>query len=186
LCEAIALRTTRDKLTGFENWSNCMPIDASTVRSLLRYDESTGEFFWLHRRNRQLAGAKAGGMKSTGHIDIAIFRKRYFAHRLAWLYVYGAWPTKPLDHINGNPADNRICNLRELEVWQNNQNRHRVSRSKSGSKLLGTSYCKREQKWRASIGIDGRKLSLGYFHSEEEAHAAYLEGKRKHHPFSTL
>jgi hypothetical protein len=64
------------------------------------------------------AGDPAGSSRG-GYTYIRIDRKRYAAHRLAWLYVYGTFPPRLLDHINGCPGDNRIGNLREATPHQN-------------------------------------------------------------------
>ena len=43
-------------------------------------------------------------------------------HRLVWALVYGKFP-KQIDHINGNPKDNRVENLREVTPSENDMNR---------------------------------------------------------------
>ena len=55
----------------------------------------------------------------TGHIRICIMRVKYLAHRLAWLYVTGSWPSQDIDHIDGDPTNNRFANLREVTHQEN-------------------------------------------------------------------
>lgn len=91
-----------------------MPLVTQTeLRELLSYDEKTGVFRW---RRSVSAKAKessiAGSMGGGGRLYIGIRQKRYHAHRLAWFYVYGSWPTANIEHVNGVRSDNRIENLR--------------------------------------------------------------------------
>lgn len=80
------------------------------------------------------------------------------------------------DHINGNPLDNRRANLRLATRSQNNMNRKKSSRNKSGFK--GVSLHKQNGKWVARIGKDGKYKHLGLFNTPEEAYAAYCEAAK--------
>lgn len=110
------------------------------------------------------------------------------AHRLAWLLHYGSWPSRHIDHINGDRADNRIANLRECDDAENQQNlRAATAASKSG--LLGVTtrtYRNGAVRYAASIQVDGTKRYLGVYGTPEEAHSAYRAAKRQLHPFGTL
>jgi hypothetical protein len=104
-------------------------------------------------------------------------------HRLAFLYVTGSWPSGFVDHINGNPLDNRFCNLRDVPKAINCQNlRRALSNNKCG--LLGASP--RHGKWAATIMSKGVRIHIGTFNTPEEAHAAYVSKKRELHPGCTL
>ncbi len=91
-----------------------------------------------------------------------------------------------VDHINGDPTDNRRSNLRICTVSQNLMNRGANSNSKSGFK--GVSPCHSNGRWRATINIAGSKQKhLGYFDTPEEAHAAYVEAAKQFHgEFATM
>jgi hypothetical protein len=94
-------------------------LAAERLRERLRYDGGTGVFTRRVGSGHARAGEIAGSVHSTGYVRIGIDGGKYTAHRLAWLYVHGVWPSDQIDHINRNRSDNRIANLRER--------RHRVA-----------------------------------------------------------
>ena len=89
------------------------------LKELLIYAPKTGRFYWRKQQGSVSAGSEAGNTRSTGYRLIAIDKHLHYAHRLAWLYVYGVHPTGDIDHDNGNPADSRIATLRELPRSKN-------------------------------------------------------------------
>ena len=109
----------------------------------------------------------------------------YMLHRLAWLYVAGKWPDGVIDHIDGDKGNNRFANLRDVTVSVNGQNQKRAM-PHNGCGFLGVTFAKKVQRYRANINIDGRGRSLGYFDTPEEAHAVYLQEKRRHHAGCTI
>lgn len=161
-------------------------LTAARLRELLHYDPETGVFTWrANRGGAALAGSKAGHpSKKDGYIRINVDCRLCLSHRLAWMYVHGVFPTKHLDHINGIRDDNRIENLREATSAQNNQNPSLRSDNKSG--LIGVSWHKPRGKWKAQIQFENANRHLGLFCTKEEAHAAYLEAKRKLHLFNPV
>ena len=112
----------------------------------LTYDKDTGVFLWVGGvRN----GRVAGSLDEYGYIRISIKRKKYRAHRLAWLYCYGRFPEFEIDHINRIKTDNRICNLRDVSSSKNSENTKIRSDNKSGVK--GVSWNKAENRWYVHI-----------------------------------
>jgi HNH endonuclease len=153
-------------------------VTAERLRELLNYDPETGVFTWRLADGRLVTGGDVAGTRhSRGYIVISVGGRRYFAHRLAWLYVTGAWPTHHIDHVNGVAHDNRIANLREATPAQNTRNGKLHRDNKSG--LKGVSRAGNH--WRATIGIGRRTVHLGCFKTPEAAHAAYCVAARKHH-----
>lgn len=153
------------------------------LKELLHYDPETGIFRWAKTRcSTARAGQETACCNSHGYRVIRLDYRLYGAHRLAWLYVHGAQP-EHIDHINGVRSDNRISNLRAATKAQNQQNFRRANRN-NANRLLGVydSY----GKWRSAIMVNGVSRHLGTFASPELAHAAYIEAKRKYHPFCTL
>jgi len=141
------------------------------LKELLKYDWDTGLFIWTSRRS-MFAGKIAGTTDNDGYIKITINSRRFFAHRLAWLYVNGKWPSREIDHINGDPSDNSIENLREATRSQNRANirYHRNNKTKT----KGICYVKYglTYKWRTSVMANGRR-SYSFFDTKEEAQSAY-------------
>lgn len=145
------------------------------LKEILQYNENTGIFTWLKKttnciHNRIVVGSVAGSVSKRGYLQIVINNKRYFSHRLAWLYVYGKYPNNNIDHINGITNDNRIENLRDVTQRTNSQNR---KTHRKGS-LVGSSYCKKRNKWRSTIYFNRKRYHLGYFETALEAHNIYL------------
>ena len=156
-------------------------MDAHTLRSVLDYDPDTGKFTWKVRPSaRTFAGDTAGCIDKEGYRLIKYRRKVYFAHRLAWLYVYGEWPKDKTDHINGAKSDNRIANLRDVTNSQNMQNQHRAMRT-NRSGLLGVCTGKRGNRFAAVISVSGKQHRLGWFDTPKEAHEVYMNAKKANH-----
>lgn len=79
-------------------------------------------------------------------------------------------PGLVIDHINGDPLDNRRCNLRLVTQRQNNQNRH----DPMTSTYPGVSWSNIANKWTSQIDTGtGKKKNLGYFNNEKAAFKAY-------------
>lgn len=155
-------------------------LSANSLRNLLDYDASNGDFTWRKDAARNvMAGSIAGCEKSGEYRYITIRGVQYLAHRLAWLYVYGVWPERQVDHINGVKSDNRISNLRQATAAQNQHNRKSQRNNTSGVK--GVSFHKFSRKWWAGFNCDGEKIDLGYFDSKEDAAIAVREARERHH-----
>src|SRR5690242_11158228 len=110
---------------------------------------------------------------------------RYYAHRLAWFYVYQVWPKDEIDHINRIPDDNRILNLREANRIENMRNIATPKHNTTGFKGV-TRHKFYPGKFMAQISstteLKRRKTKyLGIFDTAEEAHAAYVAASRELH-----
>lgn len=164
-------------------------LTQAKLKSVLSYDEKTGEFIRLSFSGNKCAGlAQLGPVPKKpddrGYIRIRVYGKKYRAHRLAWLYVHGHFPEKGLDHINGDTTDNRIENLREADQSQNSQNRKPMRGC--SSQYLGVSRDRKTKKWKAQIMVEGKKFALGYFSDEIQAHQVYLTAKQNLHTFNPI
>lgn len=162
-------------------------LTAARLRELLHYDAETGAFSWREsRRGHRRAGDAAGCARGDGYVRIKVDQHGAWAHRLVWLYVHGHWPIGQIDHINGDPSDNRLCNLRDVTPLVNMQNERRARRRKNGGTLLGAHWHSRWKRWRSSINVNGKLMHLGTFDTEQQAHDAYIAAKRRFHAGCTI
>jgi len=152
-------------------------ITHERLLQLLKYNKLTGLFTWREQRQHIKAGAVAGTHKNSGYIEIRIDGVSYQAHRLAWLYVNGEMPAACIDHRNMVKTDNRWRNLREATYAENLRNR--VTRRDSGTGRKGVYHA--GGRFKAQITVDGRRLNLGSFATEEEAASAYAKAAALHH-----
>lgn len=148
-------------------------LTAQRVRELLDYDPKTGAFKWRKNRRGVSALETVGTVIADGYLRITVDRHKYLAHRLAWLFVFGQWPDGEIDHINRNPGDNRIANLREATPSENKQNSRTYRNSSSG--FRGVSYCKARRCWHARIKVNNKRRFVGSFDTPDAAFDAYCE-----------
>jgi hypothetical protein len=160
-------------------------ITQDELKACLNYNPNTGEFHWKVKPCKRFPAGMKAGAKVNGYIRIKIKDKAYGAHRLAWLYVHGEHPEHQIDHINGNPSDNRITNLRKATQFENAQNRRKPQKNNPHG-MLGITYDPHKKLWKARIGINGKRKYIGKYKSQEEAAQAYIDAKRLLHPFNTL
>lgn len=162
-------------------------LTVDRVREVVAYKPDTGQFFWKKSTSNRRKAGQLAGCFSKGRLALCIDYNQIIAARLAWFYVHGVWPTGVIDHINGDPSDNRITNLRDVSQSVNLENQ-RKPKSNNRSGYLGVKPYKRGKlkPWIAAIVVEGKQKALGYFETAELAHAAYLSAKRKLHTGNTI
>lgn len=115
-----------------------------------------------------------------GHIDgggyrlVDVARKRVQVHRLVAHLFLGLDLTdtkRHVNHIDCDQTNNRVENLELVSHRENHQRR----KSHIGGRLVGASFHKQTGKWESKIQINGKRKSLGYFPTEQEAHDAYVK-----------
>lgn len=154
------------------------------LRELLHYDVTTGELTWrprpremfrsdnAHRTwNTRYAFKPAGGTRGSPYLYIAVHHTQYLAHRLVWLYAHGDPMPDCIDHIDGNPLNNRFANLRAATKAQNCANMRMRDSNTSGVKGVGLL----KGRWRARIVVNFKEHHLGYFDTLEEAAKARFD-----------
>lgn len=155
-------------------------LTSARLRALLDYDPDTGVFTRLVSRGGHAAGEIAGTLDGgTGYIKIYVDGRNYWAHRLAWLHVHSAWPSKQIDHRDLQRSNNRLANLREATHGQNVQNTGRRSTNTSG--YIGASWHRGTQKWLAQIVAEGEHHYLGLHDTPLGAHLAYVAAAARLH-----
>lgn len=145
-------------------------ITQERLRQLFSYDENSGEFLRIKGVKKASAGVLAGTKALNGYITISVDCKRYYAHRLAWLYSYGFMP-RQIDHIDRDRSNNALANLRAASNSQNGANKPMGKKECGGFK--GVRKKKGAKNWTARIKCEGSEIYLGTFSSEEEAAKAY-------------
>jgi hypothetical protein len=151
-------------------------ITQDQVKHLFQYND--GSLYWKNPTSLKIKpGDLAGGKHNSGYLMIKINCKRYFVHRLVFLYHRGFLPSQ-IDHIDGDVHNNRIENLRECNNQQNSQNRKLSNISMSGVK--GVSWDKRKRKWTVSITVGNTKFRK-QFDDFDLAELVAIEVRDKYH-----
>lgn len=143
-------------------------ITQAELKELLTYNPETGEFTW--NKTGKGREEKPGTINNHGRLVIMINYKRHLAHRLAWLYVHGVWP-REIDHIDRNPLNNRIANLRDVLHSQNSVNTKTRSDNKYNQR--GVCWDKQKLKWKVQISVSSGKRIAKHFVKFEDAAAFY-------------
>lgn len=153
------------------------------ARRRLAYDPATGRLTWKMCRDSNKIGNEAKSLDVAGYVQVNIAGTVVKGHRLAWYIHYGEWPDGHIDHINGIRNDNRIENLRVVTNAINCQNKRKaLPKSKTG--VLGV--VKVGERYQANIHFNRKKRYLGTYATAEEAHAVYVDAKRRLHVGCTL
>jgi hypothetical protein len=140
-------------------------ITQERLKQLLHYNPDTGKFTRLTKWGSQQIGDEPGCKSKFGYRYIGVDGKGYTAYRLAWLYQYGDFPSGDIDHINRDPTDDRISNLRSVS---HSTNLHNSTHRNSASRIKGV-YQTKENNWQSNIMVQGVKYQLGTYQTIEEA-----------------
>ena len=140
-------------------------ISLDELRRAVDYNPETGEFIWRGIGRR--AGRSALITNTHGYRCGSVGGVRVLAHRAAWALENGEWPTDEVDHINGDRADNRMCNLRLVSMRENHLNQRLRGTNTSG--VNGVYRIKETGRWRARIRVHGKYISLGVFQCKSAA-----------------
>lgn len=163
-------------------------LTCDELRRRYHYSPETGLFTRRTSRGVNYPVGMVAGCTSRGYRYIRIGDCSFAAHRLAWLYTYGEMPDGLIDHIDGNPLNNRISNLRVVDATENAWNKGPNPQAKSGFK--GVSWHKAAKKWQAQLSSGKTNYHLGYFDDPVEAARVYevlaLELRGKYHRVQKL
>ena len=154
-------------------------ITQERLKKLLHYDPETGLFTRLVRVCNCVQVGDITGTKATGnYLRMMIDGSPYMLHRLAWLYMYGAWPKDEIDHINHVRDDNRILNLRNVNSTENGRNQKLHITNTSG--VCGVFLRKNTNIWYVQMRIGGKNVHIGNFKNFDDAVFARKEAEIKH------
>lgn len=143
------------------------------LRKLFAYNPETGELIWRQRGdvpsnwNARHAGRPAfRTVHSEGYLIGKIWRRKFYAHRVVFAIHHGRWPAGLIDHVNGDRADNRAANLREVGPSENAANK-RAGLRQSGH--AGIWWIEGAQRWRVVRRHSGKRYNIGSFADLDEA-----------------
>lgn len=152
-------------------------ITANKLREILYYNPETGSWVWKKKiAQKVVVGSVAGSCQSAGYWIINIEGMTYYASRLAWLYMTGAWPCGIVDHINMSKNDDRWNNLRLASKSQNSAN----SKARNTIGLKGVYRIKGRKNFFSSVKVNGKTKSLGTYACPAAAHLAYIVAADKY------
>lgn len=150
-------------------------LSQAELKSVLSYNTETGEFLWKKTGKGKRPNLAVGTYNRMGYIIITLNYQRYMAHRLAWLYVHGYFPQE-LDHIDRNPGNNAIVNLRVATHPQNIVNSK--TRTDNTSGCPGVCWDRQKLKWKVQISFSGAKRIQKHFRDFDEAVEFYKQTAR--------
>lgn len=146
-------------------------ITQKLLKRLFYYEN--GRLLWKNGRKR--------GSNKDARPLIIINKKKYFEHRLVWLYFHGElYNNWYVIHRNGISNDNRIENLCIARNFVDASQRKKANK-RNKFNLVGVSKCR--NKYRASITLNYKIYHLGLYNTPEDAHKAYLTAKEIMHSF---
>lgn len=164
-------------------------VQKETLEKLFYYLDGQlyGKSFEGRRKesNTRVVGKILGTPVKGGYSQLTFTyegtKYKELVHRVIWALHYGDWP-KLLDHIDRDPTNNRVENLRVANKKLNAINSGTPKNNISGVK--GVSWHKGANKWTAQIKNDQKKIHLGTFEHLEDAKAArHLAENRLWHDF---
>jgi len=160
------------------------PMTVAEAREIFAYKPRLGVLIWVKPKGRVAPGSECGSQRGNGYLQLEFRGRNYLVHRIIWAIKTGAWPVNTIDHKDGNRANNKWRNLRDV-THQVNTTNQRKARVDNQSGLLGVSTLGRGG-FKAAIQTKGKNQFIGKFKTPELAHAAYLKAKRKLHEGNTL
>ena len=146
-------------------------ITKEKIESVLEVNVQEGTAFWKIRPreyfetdracstwNSRYAGERAGCKLQHGYVGVAIDNQRFLLHRIVWIVATGEEPLV-IDHIDGNPSNNRIENLRNCSFSENSRNQKKSAANTSG--ITGIRF--RKGVWEAYGKVNRKYFLFGFF-----------------------
>lgn len=134
------------------------------LKELLHYDPDTGHFTRLVGKNK---GERAGYQNINGYVYVYVEGQEYGAHRLAWYYTHGSWPSGDIDHKDRDKTNNKLENLRDVDRATNLFNRGLQKNNKTG--VRNVHYDERREKWIVYRSESDKRIYVGAYDTLEEA-----------------
>lgn len=159
--------------------------DPQVISIIFKYCHITGDVWWRKREpymfsesgigavgnckrwNTRFANKLALTALCEGYYRGTFLRTNITRHKVAWLIFHGKSPVGVIDHVDGNRLNNKIDNLRDVTMTENNKNKS-ISRNNT-SNVTGVSFDKSRNKWVVGIGHDNKYIRIGRFDNYDDA-----------------
>jgi hypothetical protein len=143
------------------------------------FEYKNGELFWkITSSNRAIKNKKAGYKRKDNYCFLRFNKKTYGIHQVVFAMHHGYIP-KEIDHIDANPSNNFIENLREATRSQNALNQPLTIKNSSGIK--GVSWHKSAKKWVVQLTVNGKAKYFGTYFDIEVAKFIAETMRHKYH-----
>ena len=142
------------------------------------YEYKDGYLYLKKTKGNKTAGEKIGHNHHSGYVYTTIDEKFYSVHRIIFAMHHGYFP-KFIDHIDGNRSNNKIENLREATIFENNRNAKIRKNNTSGIK--GVHFVEKHKKWVVQLQINKQKKYFGWYDNLELAELVAQEARSKYH-----
>jgi hypothetical protein len=146
--------------------------------ALNMFEYRDGVLLWKNSVRPSFNGKEAGYNNGSGYRKINIKGIQYYVHRIIYLMQHGKCP-KIIDHIDRNPSNNKIENLREATSSQNAINSFRKRKASSG--VTNVSFNKKRNKYGVYVRVNCKNTFFGSFDDLELAELVAQEAKAKHY-----
>ncbi len=152
-------------------------ITQKTLQELVEYHDGV-LVAKIKFADKVVVGNTLGARNKDGYIQLSIQKKKYYAHRLVYLYHHGYMPDY-VDHIDGDKSNNRIENLRPASLHQNNYNVKTPKSNKSGVKNVH--WNKKNNNWNVTLAANNKSMYFGAFDDLELASLVAEEARNLYH-----
>lgn len=151
------------------------PLTIDEARRWFLYEPDTGLLRWREQYGKHAPGDIANRPQRNGYAVVNLNGGTYGVHRIGWALANNVWPKHIIDHINSNPSDNRLSNLRHVTAAENNRNKRRLKPGLKGAHRMPNG------RYAARICFNLKYRHIGTFATEQEAHDAYCAVARDLH-----
>ena len=135
------------------------------------YQATTDGRIWSCKTGKFLSPA----VTSNGYLYVMLSGRKHekVARLVALTWIKNSRDdATEVDHIDRNPSNNQAENLRWLTKSENNHNQNRK----------GYWWDKRNKNWYSQITVNGKRINIGRFNTEQEASKAFCDASRKYFP----
>ncbi len=142
------------------------------------FEYRDGNLYWRKTfGSRALKGNRAGKLRKDGYRDVALYGKLYLEHRIIFALHYNYLPVV-VDHIDHNPSNNKIENLRNSDYNRNIWNSRKSVRNTTNVKGIRLT---RNGKFEARVAAFGRTYQVGTYLTLNDAEKALIAFRTELH-----